>query len=252
MRLDKYLTEQGTYMSRHQAQVEIKNGAVKINGNVVTKPSFNVSMSDTIEIIKTFNPYASKGGLKLEAALNYFDVDLSDKHVLDIGSSTGGFTDVLLRQGAKKVTAVDVGKDQMIDALKNDPRVSLYESTNFLSMRPQDIEPVDFLVMDVSFTSSMPLLIHAKTFDVKTMILLIKPQFESLKTPKSGVIKDPKLHIEILRNFEEKLHKADYYINELIPSPIKGGSGNIEFLALINNTQKNHVNIKEVVLKAHA
>lgn len=252
MRLDKYLTEEGTYMSRHQAQVEIKNGAIKINGKVVTKPSFNVKLGDTIEIIKTFNPYASKGGLKLEAALRHFDVDLLDKHVLDIGSSTGGFTDVLLKQGVKKVTAVDVGKDQMIDALKNDSRVSLYESTNFLSMMPQDIEPVDFLVMDVSFTSSMPLLIHAKTFQVKTMILLIKPQFESLKTPKSGVIKDPKLHIEILRNFEEKLHKADYYINELIPSPIKGGSGNIEFLALIEQTQKNHINIKEVVLKAHA
>jgi len=252
MRLDVYLVKNDYYQSRHQAQIEIKHGSISVNDKIVTKPSVYISDDDRVKIINTYNPFASKGGLKLEAALSHFNVDVQAKHVLDIGSSTGGFTDVLLQHNVSKVTAVDVGNLQMIPPLRHHEKVTLLENTNFLHLDSHAVSHPDLLVMDVSFTSCIPLIKHAKkTFQLPEMIILIKPQFETIKTPKSGIIKDPKLHLEILRNVEEKLITLEYYIHDIMPSPIKGGSGNIEFLVHIKTGLHTTPDLKAVVKAAH-
>lgn len=249
-RLDVYLVENGYFKTRHQAQIEIKHQRIKINNQVSVKPSTQIKDTDTITVLKAYNPYVSLGGLKLEKAINDFKLDFTNLMIVDVGSSTGGFTDCALKHGAKGVIAIDVGTQQMVEVLRKDKRVNLMEKTNFLTLDKPFSEPIDYTLMDVSFTSSLPLIQHANALFNASLIVLIKPQFESLLTPKSGIIKDIKLHKKILSDYQTTLNKHQLYIQKLTFSPLKGGSGNIEFLALINQTT-NYIQTDNVVISAH-
>ena len=249
MRLDQYLTTKGYFKSRSRAQNEIKQGHVLVNGKQ-EKSSFDVTDLDKIEITNVI-PYVSRGGLKLEKAIKVFNLSFKDKVVLDIGASTGGFTDCALQHGAKRVYAVDVGSNQLDETLRNNPKVVSLENTNILDT---DIkEKIDYLVMDVSFVSILNLVSAIKKYlnDTNQLICLIKPEFESAGLNKKGVIRDKSLHKQILNNVYEALAKECLFINKLDYSPIKGGSGNIEFISVIETKYKSNIDINLVVNKAH-
>ena len=196
MRLDIFLVENGYFKSRSRAQDEIKSGHVLVNSKKA-KSSLDVSDKDSIEIINPI-PYVSRGGLKLEKAIKVFNLDFTNKTILDIGASTGGFTDCALMHGAKKVFAVDVGKDQLDEKLRNDPRVINLEGTNILDTNIK--EKIDYLVMDVSFVSIIHLVDAIKKYlnNDNKLVCLIKPEFEAGIMVKKGVIRDKKLHFDIL------------------------------------------------------
>ncbi len=249
MRLDVYLTEKGYFKTRSRAQNEIKEGHVLVNSKK-EKASYQVEENDVITLTNVI-PYVSRGGLKLEKAIKCFNLDFKDKTVLDIGASTGGFTDCALKNGAKKVYAVDVGSDQLDESLKKDERVISLENTNILDTDIKDY--IDYLVMDVSFVSILHLVDAIKKYlnDTNKLICLIKPEFESKELNKKGVIKDKKAHIKILNDVYRALAENGLFINELDYSPIKGGSGNIEFISVIETKYKSNIDINKVVNNAH-
>ena len=198
-------------------------------------------------------PYVSWGGMKLERAIDYFGLDFNNKMVLDIGASTGGFTDCALMHGAKEVYAVDVGSMQLADKLRYDFRVHSYEQTNICDF---DVDvKFDFLVMDVSFvsiTKIIPSLLKFLNGD-NHLVCLFKPQFEVGKIKmKNGVIKDEKIHKEVVMNLISFIKEMGLYVNDLTYSTQKGKSGNIEYLALIsrNNNCKNY-NVNEIIKESH-
>ena len=249
MRLDLYLVEKGYFKTRSRAQNEIKSGHVLVN-NKIEKSSFDVSDIDKIDIINPI-PYVSRGGLKLEKAIKVFNLDFKDKVVLDIGASTGGFTDCALKNGARLVYSVDVGSNQLDESLRNNSKVISYENTNILDTDIKD--HIDYLVMDVSFVSILHLTSAIKKYldDNNKLICLIKPEFEAGMMNKKGVIKDPNVHLTIVTNVINKLALEGLYVNELDYSPIKGGSGNIEYISVIETKRKARVDIKKVVLESH-
>ena len=249
MRLDIFLVENGYFKSRSRAQDEIKSGHVLVNSKKA-KSSLDVSDKDSIEIINPI-PYVSRGGLKLEKAIKVFNLDFTNKTILDIGASTGGFTDCALMHGAKKVFAVDVGKDQLDEKLRNDPRVINLEGTNILDTNIK--EKIDYLVMDVSFVSIIHLVDAIKKYlnNDNKLVCLIKPEFEAGIMVKKGVIRDKKLHFDILSKVKSELLANNLYISKIDVSPIKGGSGNIEFISIIETKPSGVINIEEVVNKAY-
>ncbi len=250
MRLDLYLVENNFFTSRNKAQEEIKQGHVMVEDKVVTKPNFDIK--DKVKItINNICPYVSRGGYKLAEAIKVFNLDFNNKVVLDIGASTGGFTDCSLQHGAVKVFSVDVGSNQLAPKLKNDNRVISYENTNILDLNNE--LKFDIIVMDVSFVSIKHLLDALKTFlnNDNYLVALIKPQFEVGKLIDKGIIKDKNSHLKVLQKVRDYLKQAGLYINKLAPSPIKGGSGNIEFLALISKEEKGYIDYLSVVEKAH-
>lgn len=232
MRLDRYLADGKQFQSRHRAQREIRAGSVTVNGKVVTKPSHDIGESDTVSLRAVNNPYVSQGGLKLEHAIGTFKLSLEGRRVIDVGSSTGGFTDCAIKHGASHVFAVDVGTLQMHGDLRRDDRVILYEQTNFLETGPDDFPgAVDLVVIDVSFTSSIPIIRHAKGILADAeMVVLVKPQFETRKRNRKGIVNSPDAHKDILRSYCLALKAMDIPIAGLTPSPVKGQHGNIEFL----------------------
>ena len=250
MRLDLFLVEKGYFKTRSRAQEEIKERHVLVNGKSL-KASYDASEEDKIEIINPI-PYVSRGGLKLEKAIKVFNLDFKDKVILDIGASTGGFSDCALQHGAKKVYAVDVGTNQLDLKLKENPRVISMEKTNILDT---DIkEKIDYLVMDVSFVSILHLVDAIKKYlnDSNKLVCLIKPQFEAGQMVKKGVIRDKNLHLDILNEVKTGLSSNNIYISQIDVSPIKGGSGNIEFISLLTTQKpKSDINLKEVVNKAY-
>ena len=251
MRLDLYLVEKGYFKSRSKAKTAIDGNVVMINGNIVNKSSFEVDNSDNIEIVADINPYVSRGGLKLEAAIKEFYLDFCNKVIVDIGASTGGFTDCSLKHGAKKVYAIDVGTNQLAEELLNNSKVISLEQTNILDVEFFP-EKIDYFVMDVSFVSIEHLLPGINKFitDDNSLVCLIKPQFEVGKQyMKNGIVKDRTVHIRVIENVLKELEKYNLGIAKLIPSPILGGSGNKEFLALIKRNIKNNINIVEVCSK---
>ncbi len=249
MRIDQYLVINKYFTSRTKAKEEIKNGHVYVNDKQILSPNYDY----TNGIIKIINqmPYVSRGGLKLEKAINYFNLDFNDKVILDIGASTGGFTDCALKHGARKVYAVDVGTSQLDEGLKNNPKVVSQENTNILDAKIN--EKVDILVMDVSFVSIKHLLDALLRFldDDNYLVCLIKPQFEVGKMINKGIIKDKSIHIKVINNVISYLNEVGLYVNKLTYSPIKGGSGNIEYLALVSKNQKGHIDVNEVVNASH-
>lgn len=233
-RLDVLLVSKGLFSSRERAQAAIVEGMVFVDGKKVTKPGQRVRMDVEILVEEDPVPYVGRGGLKLEWALDTFDLDVCDKIALDIGASTGGFTDCLLSRGAKRVYAVDVGYGQLAWALRTDPRVIVKERINARWLAPETIgENVDVVTVDVSFISLKHILGPAGnvTRPGGDILALVKPQFEAGRgqVPKGGIIKDPSVQEAVLR-------KVACYGSErgLIPvettfSPIKGSRGNIEF-----------------------
>lgn len=241
IRLDQLLVEKGLAESREKAKRLVLAGQVLIDGHPAPKPGHPVTPDHKIEIKKT-ERFVSRGGEKLEGAMEAFNLDLTDRICLDIGSSTGGFTDCMLQHGATKVYAIDVGKGQLHWKLREDERVVVMEGVNARYLTPEDIsEPADFASIDTSFISLTKILPAVKGL-IKPgghIVSLIKPQFEAGKQEVDkgrGVITDPSIHEEVIskvRNFGTEELKLKW-IN-LATSPIKGPKGNIEFLAYWQN-----------------
>lgn len=243
------------FCSREKARYYIKNGDVSVNGAVIEKPSFDVSEKDDIEIRDSIG-FVGKGGLKLKKAIESFKLNFFDKTVLDVGASTGGFTDCALQSGAKKVYAVDVGHGQLDPKLANDDRVENFEGCNILEIFPESINKIDIVVSDVSFVSIKKILSHISNFiDEKGQIIcLIKPQFEvGKKRFKNGVVSDEKTHVEVVSDILGYAESLGLTVSGLDFSPIKGGEGNIEFLLYLtkNSALKTTPDIKTTVRKAH-
>lgn len=255
-RLDKLLVDRGLVETREKAQALIMSGVVFVDGQKVDKPGTKVKIDAEISI-KQQLPFVSRGGFKLQKALNVFNINIKDKICLDIGASTGGFTDCLLQYGAKKVYAVDVGKHQLHEKLRKDPRVISIEEFNARYLSEKEIpEKIDILVCDVSFISTtkiLPNLCNLLNKDFEGVVL-IKPQFElSKKEIKDGVVKDPNLHIKAIKSVVDALSESCYHIVNIDFSPIKGPKGNIEFLAHIKSQgqQIDDEKIIHIVEKAH-
>ena len=235
-RLDVLLTERGFADSRTKAQAIIMSGQVYIAGQKADKPGVSYEENVDIEVRSTACPYVSRGGLKLEKALRDFGVKPEGYVCSDSGASTGGFTDCLLQQGAKKVFAIDVGYGQLDWKIRSDPRVVVMERTNVRYVTPEQLgEPLDLSVVDVSFISLKIVLPVIKTFLKPTgqVLCLIKPQFEAgkEKVGKKGVVRDPAIHKEVLDSFVALANELEFKILGLTFSPVKGPEGNIEFLA---------------------
>lgn len=236
MRLDVCLLEQGLVASRTEAKGLIIEGKVTVSDKVITKPSFEVLGEEKITVDRSEKRYVSRGGLKLEAALDSFDIDPQGRFTIDVGASSGGFTDCLLQRGAARVIAVDSGYGQLAPSLRENNRVTVIENYNARYIKPRDFEFTPTLaVMDVSFISVkliIPALI-ACLADGGDFVCLIKPQFEVGKggLGKGGIVKDEKLRREAVEDVISFASLAGFEHLGLIESPIKGGDGNIEYLA---------------------
>ncbi len=232
-RLDKILTERGLAESRARALSLIMAGLVRVNDLVVTKAGTPVNTDATI-VVKRGCPYVSRAGYKLEAAVDAFEIDLKGKVAIDVGASTGGFTDLMLQRGVARVYAVDVGHSQLHYRLRNDPRVICLEEVNARTIDPSLIpEPCDIAVFDVSFIS-LRLVIPPVLNILKRpseIVALIKPQFEAGKgMTKKGIIKDETTIISVVENIKEFLYSIGLIALGVIPSPVKGAKGNQEYL----------------------
>ena len=237
-RLDVLLFKKGMVPSRERAKAIIMSGIVYVNNQKADKAGMSIPEDAEIEIRGKTNSFVSRGGLKIEKALNYFQIDPKDLCVMDIGASTGGFTDCLLTRGARKVYSIDVGYGQLAWKLRQDPRVVCMERTNIRYVTPKQLEDVpDFAVIDVSFISlKLVLPVVANLLQEHGRIAcLIKPQFEAGKgkVGKKGVVRDPEIHLEVLQSFIENAHEAGLHVYSLTFSPIKGPEGNIEFLGYL-------------------
>lgn len=251
-RIDILIVKKGLIESREKAKRNIMAGLVFVNNERVDKPGTKVYEDSDIYIKGKAIPYVSRGGLKLEKALKEFDVHVQDKIALDIGASTGGFTDCMLQNEAKKVYAIDVGYGQLDWKIRNDPRVVVMEKTNVRYTNEEDIEDkANFVSIDVSFISLKLILPVAKklTTDDVDIVALIKPQFEAgrEKVGKKGVVRDKSVHIEVIENIMEFCSNNDLNIVQLTFSPIKGAEGNIEYLAHIKKGKMDTDNMKEYI-----
>ena len=240
MRIDLYLAENGFVKSRERAKELIKSGQVVVDGVTVDKPSFDVSDGVNIEIIGEQLKYVGRGGLKLEKAISEFKIKLNSLTCIDIGASTGGFTDCMLQNGAEYVYAVDVGHDQLDEKLKNDSRVSNMERNNIRNLTADNFpKNPSFISTDVSFVSLTQILPKIKELlsNDGQAIVLIKPQFEAGKSAvgKNGIVKDKKVHIKVLENIISFCFSLELEAVNLIHSPISGGDGNIEYLVHLKN-----------------
>lgn len=234
-RLDQLLFKKGITESREKARALIIEGKVLVNGKKIEKPGTQVDENVKIELCGETLPYVSRGGLKLEASLKAFSIDVKDKVAMDVGASTGGFSDCLLQHGAKRVYAIDVGYGQLAWKLRTDPRVIPIERTNIRYMSEEKIpEKVDIATVDVSFISLK--LVIPKVIEFLRpqgeIVALIKPQFEAGKgeVPKGGVIRDPQKRLKIVEEIQEFFKSVNLEVAGLIESPIPGQKGNIEYL----------------------
>jgi 23S rRNA (cytidine1920-2'-O)/16S rRNA (cytidine1409-2'-O)-methyltransferase len=237
--LDVLLGRRGILDSRERARAAIMSGEVFVDGRRVDKPGAPVDESCGIEYRGGGGRYVSRGGLKLEKALDFFSVSPEGRVCLDCGASTGGFTDCLLRRGAARVYAVDVGYGQLAWSLRIDPRVTVMERTNIRYVTADALpEPVELAVIDVSFISLALVLpvIRSLTPDGAQAVCLIKPQFEAGrgKVGKKGVVRDMETHLEVLRGFARNAQLAGFAFCGLTFSPVKGPEGNIEYLGLLS------------------
>lgn len=231
MRLDVFLTEQNLCKSRTAAQALIKSGGVTVDGKPCTKPSAEVDDSRLVEITGEQLRYVGRGGLKLEAALERFGIGISGAECIDIGASTGGFTDCMLQHGAAKVYAVDVGTDQLADSLRADRRVISLEKTD---IRTAELPQADFIGTDVSFISLKLILPHIYRLlkSGGTAVALIKPQFEAGKSAlnKNGIVREERVRLKIRDELAEFSAGCGFEVKGTVQSPITGGDGNVEYL----------------------
>ena len=238
-RLDVLLTEQGLAASRQRAQGVIMSGLVFVDGKKVDKSGAQIEETAHIEVRGNDLPYVSRGGLKLEKAMELWPISLQGAVCADIGASTGGFTDCMLQNGAEKVYAVDVGYNQLDYRLRTHPKVVCMERTNARYLTREQIpEPLDFFSVDVSFIS-LNLILPAVRPLLKEGgqgVCLVKPQFEAGKDKvgKKGVVRDPAVHLEVLEHFLEHADRAGFQVRDLTFSPIRGPEGNIEYLGYLS------------------
>jgi len=257
-RLDVLLVEKGMVASREKARALIMAGEVLVAEQKITKPGTEVFENLPIRIIGEGLKYVSRGGYKLEKALEEFKINLQGKIVIDIGASTGGFTDCALQKGAKMVIAVDVGYGQLNYKLRQDPRVVVLERTNIRYLEKDRLPRIpEFATCDVSFISLKLVIPKIKELLLPggEAVLLIKPQFEAgrEKVGKKGVVKDPEVHEEVIKNIISFAQELDFSILGLTYSPITGPEGNIEYLLYLSTKDTNTKQvfaIKDVVLKA--
>ncbi len=237
-RLDQYLVDQGLVPSRSMAQSIIMAGEVFVNGQKASKAGEAVTGEEQIELRSKTLQYVSRGGLKLEKAMQVFPVELAGKVCMDIGASTGGFTDCMLQNGAKKVYAIDVGYGQLAWKLRQDERVVNLERTNIRYVTEEQVpDSVDFFSVDVSFISLKLVLPVAFSLlqECGYGVCLIKPQFEAgrEKVGKKGVVRDPEVHIEVIEKVLEFTKEIGFSVLGLDYSPVKGPEGNIEYLMYV-------------------
>ena len=258
-RLDVLLVERLYAETRTKAQAIIMSGNVYVNGQKADKPGTSFEENVEIEVRGAVCPYVSRGGLKLEKALRDFGVKPEGFVCSDSGASTGGFTDCLLQQGARKVFAIDVGYGQLDWKIRSDERVVVMERTNIRYVTPEDIgEPLDLSVIDVSFIGLeivLPAIKNLLKQDSGHVLCLIKPQFEAGKenVGKKGVVRDPKIHLMVLDNFVSLVKSLGFTILGLTFSPVKGPEGNIEFLGHLTLADVPGIepNTADVVAQAH-
>ncbi len=254
-RLDVILVNQGYAPSREKAKAIIMSGNVYVNGQKEDKAGSQFDESKIqLEVRGSQLKYVSRGGLKLEKAMNSWDISLEGKVCMDIGASTGGFTDCMLQNGAVKVYSVDVGHGQLAWKLRNDERVVCMEKTNFRYMVPGDIaDKLEFASVDVSFISLTKILIPARNLlaDAGEMVCLIKPQFEAGrdKVGKKGVVRERSVHEEVVRKILDYADSIGFEIVNLEYSPIKGPEGNIEYLMHIRKDAERAVQKQELTEK---
>lgn len=237
-RLDMLLVQRGLAPSREKAKAMIMEGLVYVGEQREDKAGSMFEPDAAIEVRGSVLKYVSRGGLKLEKAIKCFGISLEDKVCMDIGASTGGFTDCMLQNGAKKVYAVDVGYGQFAWKLRQDPRVVCMEKTNIRYVTPDQIgEPLDFASVDVSFISLTKVLEPAKALlkEDAAMVCLIKPQFEAgrEKVGKKGVVRDPAVHAEVMERVTGFAKELGFAVLALDYSPVKGPEGNIEYLVYL-------------------
>lgn len=260
-RLDIEMVNKGLTESREKAKALIMEGIVYVNNQKALKAGDKIKDGDTIEIRGKKLPYVSRGGLKLEKAVNVFNINLDDKICMDIGASTGGFTDCMLQNGAKKIYAVDVGYGQLAWKLRNDERVVNMERTNIRYIdKSLIIDPISFISIDVAFISLKLVLPVAMDIlsDGGSIVALIKPQFEAGREEvgKNGVVKDIKIHRKVIKEIIDFAADIGFSVGNLDYSPIRGPEGNIEFLLLLKKDGLNIKNVSEKIIddrtdKAH-
>ncbi|WP_096188478.1 TlyA family RNA methyltransferase [Evansella halocellulosilytica] len=260
-RIDILLVEKGLIETREKAKRTIMAGLVFVNGERIDKPGTKVKCDSQVELKGQSIPYVSRGGLKLEKAIEVFQLNLNHAVVLDIGASTGGFTDCALQNGAKLVYALDVGYNQLAWKLRQDERVIVMERTNFRYVTEDDFPHgiPDFATIDVSFISLKLILPVLKSLLKKggQVSALVKPQFEAGREEvgKKGIIRDKKVHIRVLEEIIQFANEVGFNIEGATSSPIKGGEGNIEFLLHLSNPEivenEWNINVAQVVQEAH-
>ena len=257
-RLDILLVKRGLAESREKAKAVIMSGIVYVDGQKEDKAGQTFADTANIEVRGSTLKYVSRGGLKLEKAMECFDVSVKDKVCMDIGASSGGFTDCMLQNGAKKVYAVDVGHGQLAWKLRNDTRVVVMEKTNIRYVKPEDIgESIDFASIDVSFISLSKVLPAAYNLlgERGEIVVLIKPQFEAgrEKVGKKGVVREKSTHIEVIQNCFAYAKENGFFVRELEFSPVKGPEGNIEYLYHLvkSGDVDSDIDIEAVVNTAH-
>jgi 23S rRNA (cytidine1920-2'-O)/16S rRNA (cytidine1409-2'-O)-methyltransferase len=239
-RIDKLLVQRGLAETRTKAQAMVMAGIVLVNEQRVAKPSDAIPADAKIRIKGGDDPssrYVGRGGLKLEAALSEFQIDVSDFDCLDVGASTGGFTDCLLQNGAAHVVSIDVGHNQIDWRLRTDHRVEVREGINARYLKPADFETeFDLIVMDVSFISATKILVAIAPLlkHDGRLILLIKPQFEVGRgeVGKGGIVRDPQKHARVVEQVNKAANELGLAVRNVIESPLRGADGNVEFLAL--------------------
>ena len=257
-RLDVLLVSGGYAESREKAKAMIMEGIVFVNGQREDKAGASFPPEVPIEVRGQTLKYVSRGGLKLEKAMTHFGLELAGKVCMDVGASTGGFTDCMLQNGAVKVFSIDVGRGQLAWKLRQDERVICMEKTNIRYVTPEDIgEPVDFSSIDVSFISLTMVLLPVREIlkDSGEIVCLIKPQFEAgrEKVGKKGVVREPEVHLEVIHKVMDHAKELGFGRKHLEFSPIKGPEGNIEYLLHLEKGGEDADNIhpEEVVAKAH-
>ena len=257
VRLDVLLFERGFVSSRERAKTTIMEGLVYINGQKADKAGMNVPEDANIEVRQSGKSFVSRGGKKIQKALDYFNIIPEGLVAMDVGASTGGFTDCLLQRGAIKVYSIDVGYGQLAWNLRTDPRVKCMERTNIRYVTRDMLEEIpELAVIDVSFISLklvLPVVSSLLTSNGR-VACLIKPQFEAGrgKVGKKGVVREPEIHLEVLQAFVENAHNAGFLIQDITFSPIKGPEGNIEFLGYLSKTETEKLpDLNDIVQQAH-
>ena len=256
-RIDKELVTRGLSPSRAKAQELIEANLVKCNDKLVTKSNYLVSENDSITILENDKlKYVSRGGLKLEKAINEFNINFFNLRVMDIGSSTGGFCDCALQHGAKNIIAIDVGTNLLHESLRSNEKIDLHEQTNFKSLDSKYFKDIDIMTCDVSFISLKQIFTKIASENINIdIICLIKPQFEAGKaiaTKYKGIILNKEIHVSIINDLIDYFNSLGFYIKDLTFSPITGGDGNIEYLAYVSNKVKENkrLDVKKIVTNA--